>query len=319
MKTQLNKDLVEGFSESSNETFVSNVNDFVFTLVTNALEDISERTPFVQPDKCVLQPVNEIILGAYTQLSEFDYFLGVDNVQIETNSKTAKNFWKNVWREFKASWRIGRKKKYKNKKKHQEEPRSVDVIEKYKISDFREDLVQCLSMYLSESSIITEYPGLISMIGKDDFGTNVRVNIFVTIFDTAKQQFKLYNEMRNKYLIVDFGNRFRNLDAKINDCGDMFVNMIKIFNALFSKTYNYIPNQILVESMIYNCPKQLFDQNDVFKTFVNVANYVRFINPRTITSICDGTKSIFEESLIVNKNSQIDFSKIINMLDRFNY
>lgn len=319
MKTQLNRDLVESLSESSNEEFLNNVNDFVNALMSNVIEEVAQRSPFVKLEKCVLQPVNEIYLGAVTQLSEFDYFLGIDNVQIELNSKNRKNFWRNVWREFKASWRIGRKKYKKKKKKEKEEVRALDTIEKYKLSDFRSDIGQWASMYLSETSVITEYPRYISLVGKEDFGTNVKVNIFVCIFDHKTSQFKLYNEIKNRYTVVDFGNRFENLNYKMRECGDMFVNMVKIFNALYSKAYNRIPNQILVESLLYNCPNKLFVKEDVFKTFVNVANYIRLANPRSIISICDGSKTIFEEKLITATNSQVCYSKIISMLDRFNY
>ncbi len=322
MKTQLNRELVESLSNSNNQEFINKVGDFVNVLLTNAIAEVAQRSAFVSLDKCVLIPVNEIYLGAVSQLSEYDYFLGIDNVQIELNSKTRKNFWKNVWREFRASWRIGRK-KYKRQKKQKKEQleqmRSLDTIEKYKLSDFRSDVAQWASMYLSESSIITEYPRYISFVGKDDFGTNVKVNVFVCIYDHTKNQFKLYNEMKNRYTIVDFGNRFENLDYKVRECGDMFVNMLKIFNALFVKAYNRIPNQILVESLLFNCPNRLFDKSDVFMSFVNVANYIRLANPRSIISICDPSKTIFQEKLITGTNSQVDFTKIINMLDRFNY
>lgn len=314
MKSQLNRELIESLNESNNSNFHKQVNEFVYMLMSNVVSDISEKSPFITVERSILQPVNEVYLGAFSQLSEYDFFLGVDNIQIEMNTKTRKNFWKNVWREFRASWRLGRKKYKKDKKGFFQEP-----VDKYKITDFRHDVVSKAAEYLCETSIIYENSRYISMVGKDDFGTDVKVNIFICIYDSNKKQYKLYNEMKNKYTVVDFGNRFENLDFKINDCGDMFVNMVKIFNALFSKAYNKIPNQILVESLLYNCPNVLFEKNDVYKTFVNVANYIRLVNPRSIISICDGGKSIFEENLITGSSSQIEFGKIINMLDRFKY
>lgn len=314
MKNQLNRELIEGLNESNNEEFLENVNNFVYNLITNVINDISLKSPFIRLEKCVLQPVNEMYLGAFSQLSEYTYFLGIANTQIELNSKTKKNFWKNLWRDFKAAWRLG-KSKYKKSKKGL----STETIDKYKLSDLRHDMVKKMSEYLSESSIIYEYTNYISMIGKDDFGTNVKVNIYVCCFDEKKSIYKLFNERKNRFFPVDFGKRFENIEYKIKNCGSSFADMIKIFNALFSKAFNKIPNQILIESLLYCCPNVLFDENDIYKTFVNVANFIRIANPENFVSVCNSSKNIFNEPLIVKSNSQVDFSKIINMLDRYKY
>ena len=316
MKTELNRTLIEQLNESSNKTFVENVNNLVYNLVSSAVENLAQKSPFVIPQKCVLIPVNEICTGAFTQLSEFDYFLGIDNPQIEMNTKTQKNFWKYAWREFKASWRLGRK-KYK-KKKEKEEPRP-QILEKYQLSHFRHDVVESLAEFLSETSVIYEYGRHFSIVGSQDFGTNIKINIYVSSFDIPSAIFKLYTEKRNKFFSVNFGSRFDNLEYKTQSCGEIFNDMIKIFNALYSKNYNRVPNQILVESLLFNCPNVLFDKTDTYKTFVNVANYIRVSSPNSFASICDPHKTIFKEKLIVSTNEQVEFSKIINMLDAFKY
>ena len=99
----------------------------------------------------------------------------------------------------------------------------------------------------------------------------------------------------------------------------MVVEMIKLINAIYSKAYNKVPNQILVESLVYNCPKLLFDEKDVFKTFVNVINYINLSNPRALCSICDTSKNIFEEPLIIKANEQVEFNRIVSMFGRFSY
>lgn len=315
MKSQLNRELIEGLNDSNNQEFLKHIDDFVYDLVFSSLDDIALKSPFITPDKCVLLPVNEVVTGAVSQLSEYSYFLGVENPQIEFNSKKRKNFWKNVWREFRASWRIGRKKYKKNKK-----DTSFDVtIDKYKISDFRHDMVNKLSEFLSETSMIYEYTNHISLIGIDDFGTNVRVNIYVCSYDSKTRDFKLYNQNKNKFLTINFGKRLENIALKENSCGKMYSNMIRIFNALYSKAYDKVPNQILVESLIFNCPNILFDQNDTYKTFVNVANYICLTSPQSFLSICDASKTIFQDPIITKTDSQLDFGKIVNVLDRYKY
>ncbi len=315
MKNQLNRELIESLSESNNQQFLKQINNTIFNLMSMVVEGVSMRSPFIRAEKCVLLPVNEIYLGAVSQLSEYDYFLGVENPQIEFNSKNKKNFWKIALREFKASWRLGRK-KYKKEK----EARVVDTtIDKYKIADFRHDVVKQLAELLTPTSLISEHRQYVSIKGRDDFGANVKINIYVCVYDSHNNTFKLLNEVKNKYTIVDFGDRFKNLDYKKEPCGENFVKMVTILNALYSKNYNKIPNQILVESLVYNCPNLLFDKKDVYQTFINVINYVRLANPRDIVSICNANKNIFEEPLILGRGSQMEFSKIISMLDAFKY
>ncbi len=314
MKRQLNRELIEGLNESSNHEFLDNINEMVYDIMDAVLEDISLKTPFVRADKCVLIPVNEIYTGAVSQLSEISYFLGIHNPEIEFNSKRKKNFWKNLWREFRACWRLGKKKYKKQKNKN-----VLLSIDKYKLSDFRHDLVNGTANYLTDSSIIYEYSNHFSMIGSNDFGTNIKINIYVCCYEPNTKTFKLYNQNKNKFFDVNFGKRFENIDAKIERCGDIFVKMIKIFNALFSKNCNRIPHQVLVESLIWNCPDLLFDKNDVYKTFVNIANYIRLADPQSLKSICGNDKHIFEDPIIVENNMHLDFGKIIGMLDAFKY
>ncbi|MBP3431721.1 MAG: hypothetical protein J6K39_02575 [Clostridia bacterium] len=319
MKSQLDRELIEGLNESSNQEFFENVNEIMYELVTNVITDISAKSPFVRVEKCILQPANEIFTGAFSQRSTYDYFLGVDNTQIEFNSKTKKNHWKYIWREFKASWRLGKKKYKKSKKEKQQHEQALQSIDKYKLSDFRHDIVNKMAQYLTDTSIIYEHMRNISIIGADDFGTGVKVNVYIGVYDSKRKVFKLFNEAKNKFTEVDFADRFSNIEYKQEECGEMYVNMIKIFNALFAKAHKRVPNQILVESLVYNCPKVLFDQKDVYKTFVNVANYIRLVNPRDLVSICNPAKNIFEEPLILGNSSQLDFSKIISLLDKFKY
>lgn len=319
MKSALNRGLIESLNESTNKIFAENVNNLVYSIVSQAMEDISIKSPFIQVEKCNLIPVNEIYLGAFCQLSEYDYFLGVENAQIEFNSKVKKNYWGYIWREFKASWRIGRKKKYKKKKAEVENTKTPLTIERYKLSDLKHDLMFKIANYVTETSMVYEYPQKLSIVGSDDFGTGVRINIYVTIFDSKTGTFKLYKENKNHFIEVNFGSRYENLDLKKEECGEIFVDIARIFNTLFSKAYNKIPNQILLESLLFDCPNILFEKDDIYKTFLNIANYIRIKNPDSFMSICDQSKTIFKEPLIIGNNSQVDFGKIINMLDRFKY
>jgi len=314
MKNILDKKLIESLYESGNGEFVENVNEFVYNLISSAVSDVSEKSPFVRPEKCILLPVNEAYTGAVGQFSQYTYFLGIENPQLESNSRKVKNFWKNLWREFRASWRIGRKKYKKIKDKNQ-----AITVDKYQVVDFKHDIMKKSVDYLSESSIITEHQNCISYVGIDDFGTNVKVNVYVCCYDSQTGAFKLPLVKRNKFFDIDFGNRFVNLDAKKEEVGDIFNNILKIFNVLYAKNFNHIPNQIMIESLIFNCPAFLFDKNDIFKTFLNISNFVRISDPHLFKSICDENKTVFEEPLILKTSDQVDFNRVIAMLDNFKY
>ena len=314
MKRDLSKDLIEGLRDSTNLEFVNNLNFTVFSLVDQALKDLSNKSSFIQPEKAYFMPVNEIYTGATTSQSAYAYFLGIANTEIELNSTDKKHFFKNFWKRIVRAWKMSKKKK-KKKKKIEEHSLTVVTKEKYTIDDLKNDFVFYLSNLISTSSIIYEYEDHIMVVGKEDFGTNVKINIYITMYDEKNGVFKMYNGRKNRYYDVDLNERFKNLANKMESC-ENFVNMIKIYNSIYSRAYSKVPNQILIESLVYNCPAVLFE-HDVYQTFLNVSNYIRMIDVDALRSICDNTKSIFKEKLIIDAGAQVEFAKLIRVLDSY--
>lgn len=314
MKRDLSKDLIEGLRDSTNLEFVNNLNFTVFSLVDQALKDLSNKSSFIQPEKAYFMPVNEIYTGATTSQSAYAYFLGIANTEIELNSTDKKHFFKNFWKRIVRAWKMSKKKK-KKRKKIEERTLSVVTKEKYTIDDLRNDFVYYLSNLISTSSIIYEYEDHIMVVGKEDFGTNVKINIYITMYDEKNGVFKMYNGRKNRYYDVDLNERFKNLANKMESC-ENFVNMIKIYNSIYSRAYSKVPNQILIESLVYNCPTILFER-DVYQTFLNVSNYIRMIDVDALRSICNNTKSIFKEKLIIDAGAQVEFAKFIRVLDSY--
>ena len=314
MKRDLSKDLIEGLRDSTNLEFVNNLNFTVFSLVDQALKDLSNKSSFIQPEKAYFMPVNEIYTGATTSQSAYAYFLGIANTEIELNSTDKKHLFKNFWKRIVRAWKMSKKKK-KKKKKIEERSLTVVTKEKYTIDDLRNDFVYYLSNLISTSSIIYEYEDHIMVVGKEDFGTNVKINIYITMYDEKNGVFKMYNGRKNRYYDVDLNERFKNLANKMESC-ENFVNMIKIYNSIYSRAYSKVPNQILIESLVYNCPAVLFE-HDVYQTFLNVSNYIRMIDVDALRSICDNTKSIFKEKLIIDAGAQVEFAKLIRVLDSY--
>lgn len=314
MKRDLSKDLIEGLRDSTNLEFVNNLNFTVFSLVDQALKDLSNKSSFIQPEKAYFMPVNEIYTGATTSQSAYAYFLGIANTEIELNSTDKKHLFKNFWKRIVRAWKMSKKKK-KKKKKIEERSLTVVTKEKYTIDDLKNDFVFYLSNLISTSSIIYEYEDHIMVVGKEDFGTNVKINIYITMYDEKNGVFKMYNGRKNRYYDVDLNERFKNLANKMESC-ENFVNMIKIYNSIYSRAYSKVPNQILIESLVYNCPAVLFE-HDVYQTFLNVSNYIRMIDVDALRSICNNTKSIFKEKLIIDAGAQVEFSKLIRILDNY--
>ena len=315
MKRDLNKDLIEGLRDSTNVEFVDNLNYATFALVNQALIDLSNKSSYIQPEKAYLTPVNEIYLHAMTSQSEYTYFLGIANTEIELNSLDKKHYFKNLWKRFVRAFKMSRKKKKKKRKDKEITPTVSVTKEKYTIDELKNDFIYYLSNLISTSSIIYEYEDHISIIGKEEFGTNVKINIYITMYDEKNGIFKLYNARKNRYYEVDLNERFKNLDKKISTC-ENFINVVKIYNSLYSKAYNKVPNQILIESLVFNCPDILFE-HDVYQTFLNVSNYIRMTDTDALRSICNNSKSVFKEKLIVDAGAQVEFARLLRVLDNY--
>ena len=318
MKYNLNKELIEGLRDSTNNEFVENINNLVYYLVTESMKELAVKSSFIQIDKISLIPVNEIYLGAVCSNSEYTYFLGIPNKEIELNSLEKKHFFKNLWNRFVRAWRISRNKPKRKKKKNDEEDVNLPTrtLSKYTIDDLKTDIVNQLSNFVTPTTIIYEYEDHISIIGREDLGSNVKVNIYVCLYDDKNDVYKLYNGRKNKFYDIDLKQRFKNLNKKYETCGENFVDMVRIYNSLYSKAFNKIPNQILIESLLCACPDSLYS-NDLYQTFINISNYIRLVDVSAIRSIYDNTKSIFKEKLIVDVNAQVDFSRLIKLLDLY--
>ena len=315
MKRDLNKDLIEGLRDSTNVEFVDNLNYATFALVNQALIDLSNKSSYIQPEKAYLTPVNEIYLHAMTSQSEYTYFLGIANTEIELNSLDKKHYFKNLWKRFVRAFKMSRKKKKKKRKDKEITPTVSVTKEKYTIDELKNDFIYYLSNLISTSSIIYEYEDHISIIGKEEFGTNVKINIYITMYDEKNGIFKMYNARKNRYYEVDLNERFKNLNEKINSC-ENFINVVKIYNSLYSKAYNKVPNQILIESLVFNCPDILFE-HDIYQTFLNVSNYIRMTDTDALRSICNNSKSVFKEKLIVDAGAQVEFARLLRVLDNY--
>lgn len=312
--TELNRELIEGLSQSTVPSNVDNINEKVSSLVYQALASLSDKTSNVDVNRAVLLPIDESFTRAICSRSEYNYLLGIPNTEIEINSVSKKNFFKNFWKRLKYAWKKSHQKK--SKAVNTEIKPSLNVVgAKYDITALRNDIILSLANFLTSTTIIYDLERYISIVGKEDFGSNIKINIYVCLYDEKTNTFKNFNYPKNRFDDINFAERVDNLNSKYGRCDENYVNMIKVYNALFSNANGYVPSQILIESLLYNCPDELYT-DDLYQTFLNVSNYIRLKSAKSFKSICDTSIELFKDKNILSVGAQLDYQKLISLLDK---
>ncbi len=315
MKNTLSKQLIDGIVRNDNTDFVDSVDGKVEQLVRESINDLSKMISYVNTKNVVLQPANELLNGAMTDNSNFVYFLGVDNVQIDLNTRKSAKFWKDLKDRIIYAWyaRGSTKRAQKRLKKASEKLDKKQISfdpSKYNIFDLAADLQQTFSKYLTKTSLIYMEGNRLRIVGKEDFGSNTQIIIYITIFDGEK--FKYFRGRKEGYLDLDFSKRINALNEKIEKVGNVYIDLIKVYNVLYFETNNMIPNQIFVESLLWNVPDELFDDSDAYKTFVKIVNFFTIKSIKNFKSIASN-QPLFNDK--VCGNCAFGHSKLLNKLN----
>lgn len=317
-KIQITKELINSIAKQNTKKFVNNVNKRVNETISLAVDNLSSKVSYINLKNVVLQPVNELLNNSFVDNSNCVYFLGVDNAQLEMNTAKKMNFWRNFKERLKSAWEnrkaYGKRKRKKKKKKAKlEEIQKTNVKfdpSKYSIYDLAEDMQYSLSNYLSETTIITLYDNYIHLIGKDDFGSNTSIIIYIV--NMNENIFKYYAGRQKGFISIDIVKRIDAVNKKVSQVGENYIKMLKIFNSLFYNVNGYMPNQIYVESVLNSCPNDLFASSDIYKVYIKIVNYLSLKTIRNIKSIHDETKTINEDD--VCGNCGIAFNKMLNII-----
>ncbi len=315
----VSKEMISNIAEQENKKFLNNTNKLVNYVVGSALKDLSEKVSFLSLKNIVLQPVNELISGAFIDGSDFIYLLGIQNVQLELNTSRKSSFWKRFKDRIKWAWENRKtfiKKRKRRKKKEKEKNINLKSEEinfnpsKYTIYDLSEDLQNTVAKYLSETSLIYLNRNLLQIVGKDDFGSNTKIYIYVVSYDGTL--FKYYNEKKKVYVNINIDERVKHLEEKIKAVGDNFVKILKIFNAMYYNTNGNMCNQIFMESILCSCPEDLYFGDDIYKVFVKIINYLSIRPIKDVKSINDTNLTIFKDE--VCSNNILGFNKMMNKI-----
>jgi len=313
MKAQISKSLIESIIRNQNTQYIESTNEKVNSLLSYCVDELSKKTAFINLDNVILQPMNELITGAFTDNSSFVYFLGIDNAQLEINTLSATQFWKKFKERVIFAWQNRNSKKKKKKKKKdkvEDKKKTTDFNpEKYNLYTLCEDLQNTLASNLCVTSIVYRENNRLRIVGKDDFGSSVQIIIYPVFTDG--EIYKYFVDRKKGFIKINNDMRVTALESKVNSVGESFIDIIKVFNVLYYNANRVLPNQIFIESLLCNCPNELFSDN-VYESFIKVLNYLAMADVKNFKSIVNPDKDIFVDQLC--GNSAYGYKKMINKL-----
>lgn len=309
---KIDKALIESIAKKNNEEFFEKVNEKISVILASAIERLGKQIPYISLENVTLQPFNEILSGAVTDNSTFHYLLGVENGQLELNTFKTNMFWRNFKKRLKYAWDNRRKHKQKKKKKNDEKALEIDFdASKYNIFNLTDDLFENIRQYLSPTSIISQNDNVLYIVGKDDFGGNSKIRIDICFCDA--DNFKLFTGSKKDLPKYNFTCRVNCLRQKIREAGPNFVKMLKIFNVLYFYANYEQPNAMFLESVLYNIPDKLYEENNIYSVFLKIVNYLTLKPINNFNSINDLGLKIYEDKML-GSDQQVGFLKMLRMI-----
>lgn len=315
----ISRQLIESIAVYDNDEFSEELSQKVSNLISLAVEDLSHSIPFVSPENCVLQPVTENFNGAMTPESEYVYFLGFASPQIELNCLQYNDFWKKFKERLALAWSNTKKPKKRKKRKKKQQENEIQPAyyeysaEKYNLDSLKDDLQKALIKNLTVTSIVYNNSQSLRIIGRDEFGPKTQIIIYPCLLDG--EDYKFLISRKKGFFKVNFSKRAELINEKIDRVGYEYITMLKILNSLFRSTNRYgaMPNQIFIESLLYNVPDELFIGDDIYDSFIKIVNYLNLTDVSEFVSIANPELKLNQDKL--TKQNQISFMKFLSSLD----
>jgi hypothetical protein len=167
-----------------------------------------------------------------------------------------------------------------------------------------------LTKYFTEQTYFITKDNSLHIISKDDIGMNV--NLYF-VFEYDNNVFKLFNTTTNKFTTISLGNRTSNISNKISETNNNYITALRIFNGVYANTMSESLNQILIESILYNCPNELF-VGETYNMFLKLLNYINMNIIQDFKSITDLNIELVKNSLA--NNHIRNFIKFIRILSK---
>lgn len=288
---------IESFATKVDSEIIENALNSLNVIIDNAVSDIKKGNAFIVGNSEII-PINEFCSGAVSPNSTLDVLLVLTSSQIEFNTvKFNKNKLKNFWNKVKYAWKHRKDDSRRSRKRRRKKTEKIEITfkdkSKYDINQFNQDLLNSIVNYISDTTICSVENGVVIITGES---LSFKTRIFPVI-----NKFGSYNYFKvskNKFINLDFKNRFKIIDDMIEQYGEKYLSLIRIFNALYFNIYGTSPNQIFIESLIFNLPQEAFLKNTNYETFVFAINYFLNSNLNSLKSCVDLSKKIYEENLI---------------------
>lgn len=308
--TILNSNIIKEFAKSVDNSSFNQAYSKVNQYINDALSIIKNRNPYINNYDIFI--ANEAFSDAEFYASTLDIFIVFNAVQIELNQEKNKEnkFIKSIkyfWQSFQDNFFIFRSKKRKNNKYLKKVEKKVMLLEKYNVTTLYNDILVQLSKQMYNKTELYINSNKITIIGEEEFG--LPINIY-PVFYVDEEKFKLYNIKTDKNIIIDFKDRFQNVEIKNLQTNDNYINQIRIFNNIYWNIFKQKPNQIFIESLVFSCPNNLF-VNDVVETTINLVNYIKNNTMQNLKSICDETIDLFNEQL-----NTVDYQSALKFINK---
>ena len=235
-----------------------------------------------------------------TQNSEIEVLLLVNSPKIVFSTKSMfNNKFKKFLTKLRYAWvhRNDYKKLKKRKKRKKEEKQTSEnqeiVIDdnKYDYNQLKLDIFKQLVDYFDESTKLYNTKEYIKIVGEELFFP-IKIYLGVVIDNTIQ----LFDNDKYDFVKLDFAKRYINVRKKLEETDYEFKDVLRIYNNLYFAVFNQTPNTVFMESLIYNCPNELFVK-DIYQTFLNVTNYICLKSISEFKSVCDDSKKLIDEEL----------------------
>lgn len=308
--TILNSSIIKEFAKNVDNSSFDQAYSKINQYINDALLIIKNRNPYISNYDIYI--ANEAFSEAEYYASTLDIFVVFNAVQIELNQEKKKEnrFIKGLkyfWQSFQDNFFIFRSKKRRNKRYLKKVEKKVMSLEKYNVTTLYNDLLVQLSKQMYNKTELYIDRNKITIVGEEEFG--LPINIY-PVFYVDDEKFKLYNIKTDNDIIIDFKDRFQNVEIKNIQTNDIYINQVRIFNNIYWNIFKQKPNQIFIESLIYSCPNNLF-VDDVVETTINLVNYIKNNTMQNLKSICDETIDLFNEQL-----NTVDYQMALKFINK---
>ena len=303
------KSTIENFAgEIHDEVVDSALSTFSFIL-GNAMQDFAKANALVGSEYEIL-PINEFFSGAVLPNSKVDLLLILKSPQLELNtSKIIKNKAKSLWTRLKFSWRNRKRRKKKDKyiTKIKVDPR-LDR-DKYTLYHFGIDLVEHISKHIPKECVVALYNGVLEIGGQ---GLAFPCRIYPVI--DKGETFNFYQVRKNKFINIDLGKRAVHLQELLEIYGERYLQLVKIFMAVYYNINSHMPNAIFVESLVANLPKDAFLSDDIYERFIFSVNYLFNTKQNELFSIRNTSKRLLADEL--TQISNMEYTEFLKSLQK---